>query len=182
VHHVRSWWIRLSLVGLALLGVGYGLGFGVSHWTQPQQWARLSPASTQPRDETAAARRAIALVVGQTRAGDEMTFDAWYRARLNRMAPGIRFEYEALLSGNDICGFWSVYATVIPGPALGPPNEVDVLNRDGIIGSVDEVTGTIQSLDKFSAGASSYRTDDHCLSPLRATHAWLDDFRAGASP
>ena len=174
-------WMWVVVASLLGVGAGLGLGIGVAHWRLPPAQPLLSPSYTQPRDRGAAARRAVALVIGETRASDGMTFDTWYRARLNKFAPGIEFEYQAELSGNDDCGYWSVYATVIPGPAHGPANTVDVLNQYGAVGTVNEVTGSVAGLDKQSAGVGIYQ--GACLlQPRPAEQTWLDAFRAGAAP
>lgn len=175
-------WV-LTLGTIAALAAGAGVGVGISHWSSAHAFSWLSPSYVQPRDEGAAAQRAIGLLVGETRATDGMTYDAWYRARLNKAAPGIDFEYRALLDGNDYCGFWSVYAEVIPGPARGPANTIAVLNDEGTVGTVDETSGDVAGLDKRSSGGAAYDIQTGCaLQPHPVPPTWFDEFRAGASP
>lgn len=168
---------RLALTGLILVGLAFSAGVAIV--PKPLPW--LSPSYGQPRDQAAAAQRATALLMGQVRPTDGLTFDAWYRARLNRLAPGIQYRYEALLNGNDIGGYWAVYAVVIAGPAYGPSNTVDVLNEDGGVGSVDEATGRVTGLSHSCVSVSSYQGG--CVAeaqPVQQT--WFDDFRSGARP
>jgi hypothetical protein len=188
----------IAAVGLTCIGAGLGGGIVLGRHTAstsppvtlltPSDTGDVGFGSTDP-----AAMRAIALVVGATRS-DGMSFDEWYRARLNRLAPGIRFRYAAGLEGNRVCGYWRVIAGAVPGPVLpsDPPNENDVLNTDGAIASVDGLTGGVVGVNSQTAAVSLLNLESHCSSQPQPgqvafstgtpTSTWLDQFRAGAAP
>jgi hypothetical protein len=177
--------VRVAAFGAVCIGLGAGATAVVSHLTAPT--ASLTPAILAPasanQNNDPAAQRAIALVVGQTRASDHATFDQWYRARLNKLAPGIAFEYNAQLSGRPSCGEWAVFAGVIPGPATGPRNTPDVLNQYGAIASVLVQTGSVGGLDFGTADRHVFMLATRCSIQIPSDgHTWLDEFRAGAAP
>lgn len=176
---VRVWgWrpppsLATFLLGLlmAAAGIGVAVGIAIGHGGEQPASARAPLGEAQ----------AVALVVGEVRQ-DGTTFDSWYRARLDGLAPGIRFTYGAVHDGTDVCGFWKVYAEVIAGPGTGQPaNAIQMLNKHGSIATVDELSGRVLGMDTF--GKTYVDQDTHC--PVQAPpeqHTWLDDFRAGATP
>jgi hypothetical protein len=176
--------IRLALTALACVGLGVGSVFAIQRIAVPPGHAGLLSLGTTDAvpDRGSAALRAIALVIGETRSSDGMSFDAWYRARLNRLAPGIMFEYQAQLDGNRTCGGWRIVATVIPGAASGPTNATAVLNADGVVASVDEQTGRAVGLDLHTASIHYLSASDCNFQPPSDGHTWLDAFRADAAP
>jgi hypothetical protein len=177
--------IRLTLLALALVGLGIGSVVAIQRIAVPPPGAAglLTPAASGSQPGAGSAeQRAIALAIGETRSSDGMSFGEWYRARLSRLAPGIAFRYEALLSGNDACGEWSVYATVIPGPTRGPSNTTAILNQDGPVASVDEQTGRVIGLDLHTAGVRVFGIGTNCSPQTQSDgHTWLDQFRAGVA-
>lgn len=163
--------LLITVAAVATAAACFGLGAGVSHWTQGRQWSVLSPSSTTPRDDGVAEQRAIGLVVGMTRTSDGLTFDAWYRAREARLHPGATFSYRALLNGNDVCGFWEVYAMPVRGVV-----------QPQTLASVDEATGAVSGEDEIGSHTSYVAMTSRCAFAARPGHTWLDQFRGGAAP
>ena len=164
--------LLLALVVTGVAAAGFGLGVGTAHWTAATQWPLLSPSSAAPRDQEQAERRAIALVAGQTRAADGLTFDAWYRLREARLHPGVDFTYRGFLDGNDLCGYWEVEAI---------PNSGSVQTQP--LATVDEQTAAVSgTAEPGGSHVSYYSFARHCAFAAAASDTWLDQFRAGAAP
>lgn len=176
--------VCLLVAGAVCVATGAGATAALEHLAAPS--ASLSTAILAPthadHNNDPAAQRAIALVVGETRASDHSTFDQWYRARLDKLAPGITFQYSALLQGLPSCGEWDVFASVVPGPATGPPNTPDVLNQYGPIAAVLVQSGSVRGLDFSTIGTHVFGLRTNCSYPVPSNgHTWLDAFRAGAA-
>ena len=177
-----------GLLAMLCLGAGLVAGVVIGRHTAPSPPLPLlqpdAGAGSATPDNSVAAQRAIALVIGQTRAADAMTFDQWYRARLNRLAPDIRFQYIAQLNGNALCGFWQVVATVVPGPVQpgDPANTDDMLNQHGAIATIDELSGDIVAATANVTTLVHFGSDG-CVAPGPPTApSWYDDFRSGKAP
>jgi hypothetical protein len=169
------------VVASATAGIGVGVAIG-HHFGGTAPAALLVPAPDD-RGSDPAGDRAIALVVGRTRASDHMTFDQWYRTRLSRLAPGNGVAYIAQLSGSRLCGEWRISAVAVPGPLRGGRAALDVLKRFAAIASVDEVTGKVVGLDERTAGMFGYDISTHCsIAPASSHQTWLDQFDGGAVP
>jgi hypothetical protein len=168
-----------GMFAVLCLGTGLAAGLLIGRHTAPAAPpALLQPVTGQPVDlgSTAAAQRAIALVVGQSRVGDGMTFDQWYRVRLNRLAPGIHFRYTAQLLGDALCGYWDVGAI---GSGPSQPGDADVLNQYGRIAEIDELSGEIV---RPNDGSVQFATGDCISSAPAATSPWYGEFLAGRNP
>jgi hypothetical protein len=175
--------LTVLLFGCGGVAIGAGVASLEIHHAETAPVSLLGPASHPGTTPDPSAQRAIALVVGETRPVDGLTFDQWYRIRLARLAPGISVRYVAQLLGNGHCGQWEVFAIAAKS---SPTTARGVIDEYGAIASVDVVSGDIVGLGSPAparghvtqgAGSSS------CPVQPRASGAsWLDEFHQGATP